>query len=149
MTYESKCQNGKYYFNLENMFSQMTSQYKAQGMKINFKNGITVIPNNLAVGDKIEDATMIMEMSSDAMNMEMNITVSDKVVAGKETVTTPAGTFECLVLTQNTTVSMGKLMNITTSSKDWISKGVGTVKSENYDKKGKLDGYSLLTKFSK
>ena len=149
ITYESKCQNGKYYFNLENMFSQMTSQYEAQGMKISFKNGITVMPNNLVVGDKLEDATMTMEMSSDAVNMEMIITISDKVVIGKETITTPAGTYDCLILTQNTTISMGKLMNITTSSKDWISRGVGTVKSESYDKNGKLDGYSLLTMFSK
>ena len=149
MTYETKCQNGKYYLNLENMFSELTSQYKAQGMKISFENGISVIPNNLRVGNELEDATMIMTMTTGAMNMKMSITVSDKKVIGKETITTPAGTYDCLILTQNTTMTMGKLMNITSRSKDWISKGVGSVKSENYDKNGKLDGYTLLTKFNK
>lgn len=149
MTYESKCQNGKYYLNLENMFSQLTSQYKAQGMKVSIENGITVIPNDLAVGDKLEDATMSMKMSSGPMNMEMNITITDRIVIGKETKTTPAGAFDCMVISQKTTTQMGKVMTVVTSSKEWLSKGVGSVRTENYDKKGKLEGYTLLTKFSK
>ncbi|MEP5613523.1 MAG: hypothetical protein ABJP45_14825, partial [Cyclobacteriaceae bacterium] len=148
MTYDAKCQNGEYFLNLESMFSQLTSQYEAQGMKVSVDNGMSVIPNNLAVGDKLEDVTMTMKMSSAAFNMNMMITVSDRTVTGKETITTPAGTFDCMILSQKTTTKMGEMMTVTTSSKEWLSKGVGSVRSENYDKKGKLEGYTLLTKFS-
>lgn len=149
MTYDAKCQNGEYYLNLESMFSQLTSQYKAQGMKISVDNGISVIPNNLTVGDKLEDVTMSMKMSSDAFSMDMTITIFDRNITGKETKTTPAGTFDCIILSQKTTTKVGEVMTVATSSKEWLSKGVGSVRSENYDKKGKLEGYTLLTKFSK
>lgn len=148
MTYSAKCQNGKYYLNLENMFSQLTSQYEAQGMKISLDDGVAVIPNDLAVGDKLDDVTMKMKISSAAYNMEMDITIFDRKVTGKETKTTPAGTFECMILSQKTTVKMGTMMTVTTSSKEWLSKGIGSVRTENYDKKGKLEGYTMLTKFS-
>ncbi len=147
-TFDSKCENGNYYLNLEGMFAQLTSQYEAQGMKVTIDNGIAVIPNNLAVGDKLEDATMTIKMSA-TISMEMSITISDRIVEAKETITTPAGTFDCLILSQNTTVKMGDFVNTTSGSKDWIAKGIGNVKSENYDKDGKKEGYSLLTKFSK
>ena len=131
------------------MFSQLTSQYESQGMEISIEDGISVIPNNLAVNDKLEDATMVMNMSSALMNLKMTITIFDRIVTGKETITTPAGTFDCMILSQKTTTKMGKIMSITTSSKEWLSKGVGSVRTENYNKNEKLEGYSLLTKFSK
>jgi hypothetical protein len=149
MTYEAKCQNAEYFLNLESMFSQVTSQYKAQGMEVSVDNGMSVIPNDLAVGDKLDDVTMTMKMSSAAFNMDMIITISDRIVMGKETKTTPAGTFDCMILAQKTTTKMGKIMTVVTSSKEWLSKGVGSVRSENYDKKGKLEGYTVHTKFSK
>lgn len=149
MTFETKCQNGKYYLNLENMFSQLTSQYEAQGMKISIENGISVVPNNLTVNDQLEDTTMLMKMSSTAMSMEFHITFFDRVVIGKETITTSAGTFDCMILSQKTSMKMGEMMTITTSSKEWLSKGTGAIKSESYNEKGKLESYNLLTKFSK
>lgn len=149
MSYEAKCQDGKYYLNLENSFSQLTSQYEAQGMAVTIEDGIAVIPNNLAVGDQLEDALMTMKMSSSVMNMEMTVTITDRKVTGKETITTPAGAFDCIILSQKSTMKMGKLMTVTTSSKEWLSKGVGHVRTESYDKNGKLEGYTLLTKFSK
>ena len=149
MTYEAKCQNSKYYINMENMFAQITSTYKEQGMEISFEDGFSVIPNNIAVGDKLEDAEMIINMSSSVIKMKMTLTVTDKEIIGKETITTPAGTYDCMILTQTTTVKLGKMMSVKTTSKHWIAKGVGSVKTENYDKNGKLEGYTLLTQFTK
>ena len=148
LKYETKCEDGKYYVNLETMFSELTSTYKSQGMEMTVNDGISVVPNNIAVGDKLEDAIMTIQMSSVAMKMQFTITIFDRVVMGKETLTTPAGTFDCLILSQKITTKMGKMMTITSSSKEWLSKGVGNVRSENYNKGGKLEGYTLLTKIS-
>ena len=38
-------------------------------------------------------------------------------------------------------------MNMSMSSKEWLAEGVGVVKSEEYDDKGKLFSKSVLTKF--
>ena len=149
LVFDAKCQNGKYYINMENLYAQLGSQYEDMGMEITISDGIAVIPNDLSVGDKLEDAVMLMNIKSDFMNMEMTITTFDRHISGQETFTTSAGTFDCMILSQKTSVKVGKTLTATTSSKEWLAKGVGNVKSESYDKKGKLESYSLLTKFSK
>ena len=75
----------------------------------------------------------------------MSVETTDRKVIGKETITTPAGSFNCFVITSTTDMKMG--MSQRSTSKQWITEKVGTVKSENYDKNGKISGSSLLTKF--
>jgi len=43
---------------------------------------------------------------------------------------------------------MKTIMKMETSSTEWFSKEVGMVKSESYNKKGKLISYSLLTAYN-
>ncbi len=106
------------------------------------------LPNNLSVGQNLPDAGINIKVSMEGMSMmNMNTSITDRNVVGKETVTTPAGTFDCFVITSTTIMKMGT--NHTSKSKQWISEGVGVVKLEDYDKKGKLRGSGLLTSFTK
>lgn len=103
-------------------------------------------PSNLSVGATLPDASMNMTISMGGMNMTVSTVITDREVTGKEKVTTPAGTFDCYVLTYNTTVnSMG--MNNEMNSKQWFAKGVGMVKQED-SRKGKVQNISELTAFS-
>jgi hypothetical protein len=104
------------------------------------------LPNDLSVGQELPDGGVDIKISMSGINMNMNIAIIDRKVEGKETVTTPAGTFECYVITSTTVMKMGT--NMTRKSKQWISEGVGVVKMEDYDKKGKLESTGLLTAFS-
>jgi hypothetical protein len=40
-------------------------------------------------------------------------------------------------------------IKITGSAKQWLAEGVGMVKQESFNKKGKLTGYTELTAFTK
>lgn len=124
--------------------SQMFSQFE------NFEYEITgtnlELPNNLYVGLELSDATMNMKISV-GITMNMVITIKDRKVIGEETITTPAGTFDCYVLTS--TLDMDMMMKIEGSSKQWIAEGYGMVKQESFDNKGNLTGYSELTEFNK
>jgi hypothetical protein len=40
-------------------------------------------------------------------------------------------------------------MNIQTSAVEWIAEGVGIVKTESYNKKGKIESYQVLTKLER
>lgn len=104
-----------------------------------------VWPNNLSVGQKLPDATMNMKINMSGINMTMTVEITDREVIGKETITTPAGSFNCFVLTYTTDLKMGVSQRST--SKEWVTEKIGSVKSVNYDKKGKVTGSSLLTKF--
>jgi hypothetical protein len=72
---------------------------------------------------------------------------TDRTVTGTETIDTPAGKFDCFIISSQTEVKM--LMTKTGTSKSWIAKGVGLVKQEDYNKKGKLISSEILTEFSK
>ncbi len=85
-----------------------------------------------------------------AMKMNMDMALTERIVETKETLTTKAGSFDCYKVSQNTAVTMdmmGMKRTTETSSASWFAKGVGMVRTENYDKKGNLMGYSLLTAF--
>ncbi len=104
------------------------------------------LPNNLSVGMDLPDAEIIIKLSMQGMNINMTTRITDRKVVGQETITTPAGTFECYVLTQTTEIkTMGSFRS---TSKSWIAEGVGVVKTEDYNKRGKLKGSTLLTSFS-
>ena len=79
--------------------------------------------------------------------MNMNIKILNRKVEASESVNTLAGTFDCYKITYD--MEMKSIINITTKGAEWIAKGVGVVKTEQYDKKGNLTGYTLLSKFEK
>lgn len=49
-----------------------------------------------------------------------------------------------MILSQITTTQMGDIMTVTSSPKEWLSKGVGAIRSENYDKNGDLEDVLCL-----
>ena len=82
--------------------------------------------------------------------MTMNISITNRKIVGKESVTTPAGTFECDKITSDLTVETKMAIGFTLSfsTVEWLAPKVAVVKSESY-KKGKLQGYSLLAKIGR
>ncbi|MCB0580266.1 MAG: hypothetical protein KDD10_13265, partial [Phaeodactylibacter sp.] len=54
-----------------------------------------------------------------------------------EAVTTPAGTFECVKITEDVDSKMA-FVNTTGKNKSWYAKNIGLVRQEVFDEKGKL-----------
>jgi hypothetical protein len=82
----------------------------------------------------------------------MKINITNRVVASQESVTTAAGTFNCYKITQDfkmENIVMGMTIPITMKSIEYYAAGTGMVKSQSFDKNGKLAGYTLLTKITK
>lgn len=127
------------------MNPEMFAQY--QDMEVDFTGTNIELPNDLSVGKELKDANLNMAMNMSGMNMNMSLDLVNRKVEGKESVTTPAGTFDCYVITYTMEMKMG--LKRIGNNKEWIAEGVGMVKSENYNKSGKLIAYSELTKISK
>ncbi|MEP5339239.1 MAG: hypothetical protein ABJL44_07375 [Algibacter sp.] len=127
------------------MNSEMFKQYKDMDMEITGNN--IELPNDLQVGQSLKDANLNMALDMGGMKMNMTMDMINRTVNSKESVTTPAGTFDCYALSYTTEMKMG--MKMTFNFKEWIAKGVGVVRSETYSKNGKLTGYSELTSFTK
>ena len=78
------------------------------------------------------------------MKMEMSIT--NRKVVDEVEITTPIRTFDTYKITAQEDIKM-TMLNRSSSSTYYYAEGYGQVKSESYDKNGKLSGYMLLTKF--
>lgn len=129
------------------MNDQMMSQMGDVEMDI---SGTDVeLPNSLSVGQELPDANMQLKMKmGGAINMNTNVETINRKVEKQESVTTPAGTFDCYVIYSETKTKM-MMTNQTFPSRTWLAEGVGMVKQESYNKKGKLMGSMLLTQFNK
>ncbi len=106
-------------------------------------------PNNLSVGQELPDGNVSVKMKMGGMmNMNMNVETINRKVEKKESVTTPAGTFDCFVIYSETKSKM-MMANQTFPSRVWLTEGVGMIKQESYNKNGNLMASSILTQFSK
>lgn len=143
--YDVTCDGTKISIDYNSMVSPMIME-QFQNMEYDISGIDLEIPNNLSVGQELPDAEMNMKISMAGINMNMDLTITNRKVIAKEDVTTPAGTFNCFVITYDMTTKMG--MTQTSNSKQWIAEGVGMVKQEDYQR-GKVASSSVLTKFSK
>jgi len=128
--------------------TQMLSQYEDMNLDMDISGTDIELPNNLSVGQQLADANVSCKMSISGIKMNIEVAQVDRNVEKKETITTPAGTFDCYVLNE-TTKSKTMGANIEIHSKTWLAEGVGMVKSEIYKKNGNLESSSELSKYSK
>jgi len=141
------CEDGKVYFDLSNQINK--EQFAAyEGMDIEIDADNVEFPKNPTVGQTLGDGSVVAKVTNNgALIMTLTVNIFNRKVDAIEKVTTPAGTFECVKISYDSEIEMG-FMTIKTSAADWYSKGTGIVKSEAYNKKGKLTSYSILTKIT-
>ncbi len=143
--FDMACYKGSIYMSLQRMIGPMID--KMEGMEIQVEAESLELPVNLKVGDSLNNAHINIKATVGTMNMNMSMTIKERYVARKETITTPAGEFECYVIEQK--LEFTSLMGtFTTTSKEWYSLSSGMIRSESYDKKGKLDTYTVLKAIS-
>ena len=94
------------------------------------------IPSSLSPGDKLDDVKYTVTLNM-GIKIRTEVSLTEQQCLAIEDVTVPAGTFKCHKLTQT---SAATAMRRTTTSKtiSWYAPNIGTVKSESYDAKGKL-----------
>lgn len=143
--YKVTCKDNTLFMDVTTAMPQLTEAFSS--MEVTMTGNELQIPSKLTVGQTLPDANMEIQAASGGLNlMKMRIDVVDRKVEAKETVTTPAGTYDCYKISQNTNTKM--LVGKSFKTVNWYAENVGLVRTENYDKKGKLESYMVLTKFS-
>jgi hypothetical protein len=141
-----KCEAGVFYFDMKGYLNQDPNAY--QGMEVKMDALNLEMPSSLKAGDKLKDGWVKMDVSSGGMKiMSMEVDITDRTVEGKENVTTPAGTFDCLKISQKATTKMG--MKIESKTTQWMCSGTGMIKTETYSSDGKLAGSTVLEAINK
>jgi len=118
------------------MSMQLPQQQQEQFAKADVKADKIYIeyPANMKVGDQLKDATLDMAIDNNGMKQNVNMVTSDRMVAGKESVTTSAGTWDCYKITYKSKITIKTLgipMTFNIEGTEWFAPGFGIVKTES------------------
>lgn len=143
-----KCTQEKFYMDMSNFFPK--DQYaKMEGVSIEVTDQYMEFPSNPVAGQTLPDAESSMTITMNGIAfMSMKMKTTNRKVEGNESVTTPAGTYNCVKYTYDTEVS-SSMFKSKSKSTMYMAKNVGMVKMESYDDGGKFQSKQLLTSFSK
>ncbi|QIP16118.1 hypothetical protein G8759_27525 [Spirosoma aureum] len=143
------CTGDELVADLSGMAQGMQSSMKDMEMKL--KTNKLVYPGKLSVGQKLSDGQMDADMLSNGNTMmTMSMTMSNRQVEGQQSVTTPAGTFDTYKVTSDMNFE-NRMMGIPIRGTMRVvsyraNNQLLDIKSETYNKNGKLMGYTLLSK---
>ena len=103
--------------------------------------------NSFVLKDKAQAGESMPDRAYSYLNgmLKNEITVSGGAFMGKEQIGTTAGKFDCLKISYLKRTKV-VLKSSTVRVTEWYAKGIGLVKSEAYDLKGKVAGKVLLVK---
>lgn len=112
------------------------------GIAIDVDGKVPFIPSKLAVGMELDCGTVTVDVSGIRTTQNIH---SNRVI-GREELSTDAGTFKCYIVEQvYDAVAFG--FKVKGTQKTWYARGVGMVKLETYDAKGKLIQTQVLTSY--
>jgi len=139
------CENGNINVEMSSFITPEMQQSYAS-LDVEIEQSELIVPKELNKGQQLNDAYLKIIVSGGYILVTVNVT--DRKVEDMVEITTEAGTFNCALITSVLNMKMA-FMKQNRTIKEWISPEVGVVKTENYDKKGKLISSSVLKEYSK
>lgn len=146
-TYQVFCEGGKLLMDVNSMFNPAMQQ-SFSGYEVTIEGDALSFPNDLEVGQELPDASSKITTAASGINIaSMNIEITDRKVEDKAKISTDAGTYECYKISQTSNIKM--MISRSYSTIEYFAEGVGVVRSETYDQRGKLQSYMELTAIEK
>jgi hypothetical protein len=139
----AKCSDDKIYISMQNVIpaAQLES---FDDMEVKVTETMLEYPTSMKTEGPLSDALYTAELySGDTKIMTFKYEITERQIVGKETITSPAGTWDCFKITY--TAKFKALLSSTVEITEWYYPGIGIIKSES-TKNGKSMGYSILTK---
>lgn len=98
-----------------------------------------IVPADMAPGDVLPDSHSVVT----AAGIKFNIDVTNRSVLRRDRLTTPCGTFDCMVLREYK-AEVGPGRNHCEWSENWYVRDYGYVRHDVFDKNGKLKSSEIL-----
>ena len=138
-----KCVNGDVTVDMSKLIDP-TMMTAYENMEIDVVADDLSIPKNASPGDVLNDGTVTVTVNTGTpIKVTMSVTLSNRKVEGRETVVTPAGSFDCLKITYDALSQVG-FVKIRSAAAEYYNKKHGVIKTESFNKKGKSTGYSVI-----
>jgi hypothetical protein len=144
-----KCNGGMLQADMKMAIPQ---QSQMQSSDVQLSNSYLEYPYTLSVGQGLKDAQMEMDLNMNTgIKSNVSFKETNRKVESKESITTPAGTWEAYVISYegNMRTKMGPIgVPFNFTAREWFVPGIGLVKTETYSK-GKLAGSTMITSIKK
>lgn len=139
-----KCANGVMQMDMK-VFIPAAQQEQMKTGNASASDVYLEYPSNMTVGDQLKDGLLNMDYeSSSGLKSAIEISITERKVEAKESVTTPAGTWECFKISSHNKI-VSKIAGIGIPIKmdvtEWFAPGFGIVKTES--KTGKTEITSI------
>ena len=128
-----QCENGTLLMDMK-MLIPSAQQEQMGSMSASGTVSYIDYPVSMKEGDALKDASFAADFtSSSGMKGNISMNMTNRKVVGKETVTTPAGTWECFKTTYHTKMifKMGIGIPMNADVTEWYAPGFGVVKTES------------------
>lgn len=132
-TGEYKCTGGVVMVNMKMVVPQQSmEQFKNAEVKAD--DIYLEYPSNMKVGDQLKDGNFSMEITNGGLKQNFNMIMSDRKVEGRESVTSPAGTWECYKISYKAKMTIktaGIGIPVSFDGIEYFAPGFGVVKTES------------------
>ena len=128
-----KCSGGIMMMDMK-MFMPSTQQEQMGTAATGGVQAFIEYPVNMKVGDNLNSGEFSMDFKMQSgINAHIDMSITDRKVDGKETVTTPAGTWDCFKISYHSKIKMkiGIGIPINANVTEWYAPGFGVVKTES------------------
>ncbi len=141
--YVFRCEDGRFIIDMKTVMPDEQLQ-AYEGMEMDIETESIDIPANAAPGEELKDGYISIKVQTGSpVTINMKVSIENRKIEAVEKVTTPAGTFECLKISQKL-ISDVEFVSVSTNNVIWYAENIGTVRSETYKDNGKLIGYQVL-----
>lgn len=140
---EVDCKDGILYFSSsEYLDPSAMSAYESMEVEVDATH--MEIPLNATTGTRLKDGSVSAVVRNKGMKIvAISLKVFNRRVEAIETIETPAGSFKCIRSSYDALSEIG-FAKVDMSGIEWHNPGVGTIRTETYNKKGKLLSYTVL-----
>ncbi len=132
---EIKCADGMLLMNMKLMLNEAQVKQMADGTAT-ASGEFLEYPPTMKEGDNLKDGNFKMNYKMNGgLESNMEITVTQRVAGGSESITSPAGTWNCIKINSNQKIvtriaGIGIPIKMTTVT-EWFAPGVGVIKTQS------------------
>ncbi|MBX3256971.1 MAG: hypothetical protein KF862_22730 [Chitinophagaceae bacterium] len=126
-----RCENGAFLADMKLFIPQQQAE-QFNKVDVKAKNAYLEYPAGIQPGDRLKDGSFEMEADKNGLKQTLKIEILNREVTGTEKITTPAGSWDCLVITYHTRlhIQTGPIaIPLTFESTEWFARGFGVVKT--------------------
>jgi hypothetical protein len=128
-----RCSGGVMMFDMKMMLPQQQQEQFAS-TEAKSDSFYLEYPSKMQIGDALKDGTLTMDIKHGGMHQTLTMLIHDRKVEGQESVTTPAGTWNCYKISYKSKLGMktGPInIPINFEGLEWYAPGFGIVKTQS------------------